>query len=126
MKIYYCPNLEQLDNQECYLYFTSDSTLFLKSGDTISRVSETFKINDSNIEAYAKSRGFVRVVEAFKDSEFSSPSVIWELEYSSDEAKKKIKDNAEAMKKLLIDKTRLKVIKDNTIGTCLKELGYIK
>ena len=126
MKIYYCPNLEQLDNQECYLYFTSDSTLFLKSGDTVSRVSETFKIDDSNIEAYAKSRGFVRVVEAFKDSEFSSPSVIWELEYSSDEAKKKIRDNAEEMKKLLIDKTRLKVIKDNTISTCLRELGYIK
>ena len=126
MKIYYCQNLEQLNNEECYLYFTSDSTLFLKSGDTVSRVSETFKIDDSNIEAYAKSRGFVRVVEAFKDSEFSSPSVIWELEYSSDEAKKKIRDNAEAMKKLLIDKTRLKVIKDNTISTCLRELGYIK
>jgi ribonuclease BN (tRNA processing enzyme) len=126
MKIYYCQNLEQLNNKECYLYFTSDSTLFLKSGDTVSRVSETFKIDDSNIEAYAKSRGFVRVVEAFKDSEFSSPSVIWELEYSSDEAKKKIKDNAEAMKKLLIDKIRLKVIKDNTISTCLRELGYIK
>lgn len=126
MKIYYCPNLEQLDNQECYLCFASDSTLFLKSNDTISRVSETFKIDASNIEAYAKSRGFVRVVEAFKDSEFSSPSVIWELEYSSDEAKKKIRDNAEEMKKLLIDKTRLKVIKDNTISTCLRELGYIK
>lgn len=126
MKIYYCPNLEQLDNQECYLYFTSDNTLFLKSNDIISRVSETFKIDASNIEAYAKSRGFVRVVEAFKDSEFSSPSVIWELEYSSDEAKKKIRDNAEEMKKLLIDKTRLKVIKDNTISTCLRELGYIK
>ena len=126
MKIYYCPSLEQLNNQECYLYFTSDNTLFLKSNDTISRVSETFKIDDSNIEAYAKSRGFVRVVEAFKDSEFSSPSVIWELEYSSDEAKKKIRDNAEEMKKLLIDKTRLKVIKDNTISTCLRELGYIK
>ena len=126
MKIYYCQSLEQLNNKECYLYFTSDSTLFLKSDDTVSRVSETFKIDDSNIEAYAKSRGFVRVVEAFKDSEFSSPSVIWELEYSSDEAKKKIRDNAEVMKKLLIDKTRLKVIKDNTIGTCLKELGYIK
>ena len=126
MKIYYCPSLEQLNNQECYLYFTSDNTLFLKSNDIISRVSETFKIDASNIEAYAKSRGFVRVVEAFKDSEFSSPSVIWELEYSSDEAKKKIRDNAEEMKKLLIDKTRLKVIKDNTIGTCLRELGYIK
>lgn len=126
MKIYYCPNLEQLDNQECYLYFSSDNTLFLKSNVIISRVSETFKINASNIEAYAKSRGFVRVVEAFKDSEFSSPSVIWELEYSSDEAKNKIRDNAEEMKKLLIDKTRLKVIKDNTISTCLRELGYIK
>ena len=126
MKIYYCPSLEQLDNQECYLYFSSDNTLFLKSNVTISRVSETFKIDDSNIEAYAKSRGFVRVVEAFKDSEFSSPSVIWELEYSGDEAKKKIRDNAEEMKKLLIDKTRLKVIKDNTISTCLRELGYIK
>ena len=126
MIIFYSPCLDKFDNEETFMYYTSNGMIFLKSKNHISRLNEVFKLDETNINEYAISRGFEKVLETFILDDFGNINVVWEEKFDTPEWREKTLSFANVTKMNLANTTRYRVIPDQTIKSCLAELTKLE
>ena len=63
-RLYYNPSYQGCDDQPCYFIYIQDGGMYIISPNTSYKVLETptFELTDENIDSYAKSRGFIKVL----------------------------------------------------------------
>lgn len=125
MRIYYISSFPKFDDEETFMFYSSKGMIVIRSKSHIARVNEIFKIDDSNIDQYAISRGFDKVLEVVKDSEYDDSKTIWEENFSTGYWRNKVHNTVNRTKGELFKKVRYRIIVDNTINSCISELADI-
>lgn len=125
MRIYYISPFPKFDDEETFMFYSSKGMIVIRSKSHIARVNEIFKIDDSNIDQYAISRGFDKVLEVVKDSEYDDSKTIWEENFTTGYWKNKVHNTVNRTKGELFKKVRYRIIVDNTINSCISELADI-
>lgn len=125
MRIYYISSFPKFDDEETFMFYSSKGMIVIRSKSHIARVNEIFKIDDSNIDQYAISRGFDKVLEVVNDGEYDDSKTIWEENFSSGYWKNKVHNTVNITKGELFKKVRYRIIVDNTINSCISELAEI-
>lgn len=125
MRIYYISSFPKFDDEETFMFYSSKGMIVIRSKSHIARVNEIFKIDDSNIDQYAISRGFDKVLEVVNDGEYDDSKTIWEENFSSGYWKNKVHNIVNITKGKLFKKVRYRIIVDNTINSCISELAEI-
>lgn len=125
MRIYYILSFPKFDDEETFMFYSSKGMIVIRSKSHIARVNEIFKIDDSNIDQYAISRGFDKVLEVVKDGEYDDSKTIWEENFTTGYWKNKVHNTVNRTKGELFKKVRYRIIIDNTINSCISELAEI-
>lgn len=68
-RLYYSYSYQGLNDKPCYFIYIEDAGMFVASSDEVIKVLETptFDLTENNIDSYAGSRGFVKVLERSED-----------------------------------------------------------
>ena len=125
MRVYYISSFPKFDGEETFMFYASSGMIVIRSESHIARVNEIFDIDITNIDQYAISRGFEKVLQADRKNEYDTPETIWEENFSTEYWKNKVYNIVIKTKGELFKKVRYRIITDNTINSCLSELADI-
>lgn len=125
MRVYYTSSLDKFDNEETFMFYTRKGMIVIRSNSYLARVNEIFKIDDSNVDNYAISRGFDKVLETIKSDEYGTATTNWEKNFDTTEWKNKVHKVANSTAVEISNKVVHRIIVDRTVNSFLGELSEI-
>lgn len=131
MNIYYNSNVEEFDNNDCYLLYFSGYGMFINTPkDTFKIFEKEFydnSITDISIDTYARTREFDTVVKFRRPEHFlDKPNVEWFNDFDKDSNKlEKLKSRLSRARQIIYRKTITRVPRDKMIHNIIDELSRL-
>ena len=131
MNIYYNSNVEEFDNNDCYLLYFSGYGMFINTPkDTFKIFEKEFydnSITDISIDTYARTREFDTVVKFRRPEHFlEKPDVEWFNDFDKDDSKlEDLKSSLSRARQIIYRKTITRVPRDKMIHNIIDELSRL-